>query len=59
MNGVITSGGAIETALTGAFQAIQNDAVSLIGDALPIALPIMGISVVLGIVISLFKRFAR
>lgn len=56
---MITSGGAIETALTGAFQTIQTDAVSLIGAALPYALPIMGISVVLGIVIKLFKRFAK
>lgn len=50
-----TSSGVV-TALTTAFSTVAGEATDAIGAVLPIALPIMGAIVVVGIGIKIFKK---
>lgn len=50
---------AVTTALTGALTTVATGATSAIGDVLPIALPVMGAIVVIGIGVKVFKRFVK
>lgn len=46
------------TALTTAFSTVASDALSAIQSILPIALPVMGAIVVVGVGIRIFKKVA-
>ena len=50
------SAGTVISALTGAMQTAANDALSAIQSILPIALPILGAIVVVGVGIKIFKK---
>lgn len=47
---------AITSALTTGISSIGNDAMSAVGSVIPVALPIMGAIVVVGIGIKVFKK---
>lgn len=49
----------ITTAMVTAFQTLASSALTAIGDILPVILPVMGAVVVIGIGVSLFKRFVH
>lgn len=46
----------VTTALTTGISSIANDAMSAIGSVIPVALPIMGAIVVVGIGIKVFRK---
>ena len=50
---------AITTALKTSFTSVAGDAMTAIGDVLPIILPVMGAVVVIGLAVGIFKRFVR
>lgn len=50
---------AITNALTTAITSIGSDATDMIGAVLPVALPIMGAVLVVGIGIKVFKKFTK
>ena len=50
---------AITTALKSSFTSVAGDAMTAIGDVLPIILPVMGAVVVIGLAVGIFKRFVR
>lgn len=49
----------VVTALTSAVTTAASDAMSAIGSILPVALPVMGAIVVVGIGIKVFKKSAK
>lgn len=49
----------VETALTTSFTSIGSSMTSIVGKILPIALPIMGILVLVGFGIKAFKKVAN
>jgi len=49
----------IQTALTTAFTAFAADAMESIAAIVPIALPVMGAILVIGIGVRVFKRFVH
>lgn len=51
-----SSSNAVITAMTDGITSIASDAMSGIGSILPVALPIMGAIVVVGIGIKVFKK---
>lgn len=56
MEGVTTGMEAVTSALTTAFNSVATSLTGIIGDVLPIALPVVGAGLVVGIGIKLFKR---
>lgn len=56
MEGAVTGMQAITTALTGSFTEVATSLTGLIGDILPIALPVVGGVLVVGIGIKIFKK---
>ena len=49
----------VTTALKTAMTSVANGAMGAIGDILPIALPVMGAIVVVGIGVKVFKKFVK
>lgn len=49
----------VTSALTTAMTSVANGAMGAIGDILPIALPVMGAIVVVGIGVKVFKKFVK
>ena len=49
----------VTTALTTAISGFATDAMGAIGSIVPVALPIMGAIVVVGIGIKVFRKFAK
>ncbi len=56
MEGAVTGMQAITTALIGSFTEVASSLTGLIGDVLPIALPVVGGVLVVGIGIKIFKK---
>ncbi len=54
--GVVTSMEAITTALTGQFTTVAKSLTDIIGDTLPIALPVVGGVLVVTMGIKIFKK---
>lgn len=48
----------VTTALTDGITSIATDATSAIGNVIPVALPVMGIMVVVSLAIKVFKKVA-
>lgn len=49
----------VTTAMTGAFSTTASDAMTAIGNILPIVLPILGAVVVVILGVKLFKKFSK
>lgn len=49
----------ISSALTTAMTTVATDMMSAIGDILPIALPVTGAMLVIGLGVKVFKKFAK
>ena len=47
---------AVTTALTSSFTTVANSLTSIIGDTLPIALPVVGAMIVVNIGIKVFRK---
>lgn len=56
MEGAVTGMAAITSALTTSFTEVAASLTGLIGDVLPIALPVVGGVLVVGIGIKIFKK---
>lgn len=57
--GVVEGSSSITTTLTNAFTSIQGDIMSTVSTALPIALGIAGVGIVVTFGVKFFKRFAK
>ena len=56
MEGAVTGMAAITSALTTSFTEVASSLTGLIGDILPIALPVVGGVLVVGVGIKIFKK---
>lgn len=56
MEGAVTSMETVTSALTTSFTSVATGVTGIIADVLPIALPVVGAMIVVGVGIKVFKR---
>lgn len=59
MEGAVTGMEGVTSALTTAFTSVASSLTGLIGDVLPIALPVVGGVLVVGVGIKIFKSVVK
>lgn len=55
----MTTSGSVIDAVTGTLSSVSGDALTMVSAAIPYALPIMGVGIVVAAGIKIFKRFAK